>query len=258
MSKEYWSNRLSVLIRTMLALAFVLGQTAWAGQSQNSAHKPRPNADAKTKQPPTNGSTAAAANSQSTEEEIATEENSSNRDDSRQGGHHEGIKVHGHWTIEVRSPVGELVTHREFENALDSSGGRELAQYLARTVTVGQWNVGLIAAPNTFFIDEPGPAASAPNPGTVIGVLTVSVLPNGALVLSGSGTAPISATITSVFSQPSACAPTIAPSMCNVASGNETGASLGTLPNLTFATLASPVSVAAGQTIAVTVNISFS
>jgi hypothetical protein len=43
-----------------------------------------------------------------------------------------------------------------------------------------------------------------------------------------------------------------------VASGNQTGASLGTLPQLTSATLPSPVAVAAGQTIAVTVIISFS
>ena len=33
------------------------------------------------------------------------------------GGPAEGIKVHGHWTIEVRDPDGTLVTHREFEKA---------------------------------------------------------------------------------------------------------------------------------------------
>ena len=31
---------------------------------------------------------------------------------------HEGIKVHGHWVIDVRNLDGKLVTHREFENAL--------------------------------------------------------------------------------------------------------------------------------------------
>lgn len=258
MSKKNWNNILNVLARTALAFMFVFGQNAWALQGQNAKDKPTSSAAAKSKQAPGNPSMAGGEKSQSTEEETATKENSSNRDNSQRGGQHEGIKVHGHWTIEVRNPDGKLVTHREFENALDSFGGRLLAQYLARTVTVGQWNVALTAAPTTFYIDEPGPAASAPNPGTVIGVLTVSVSPSGVLVLSGSGTASISATITSVFSQPSACAPTIAPSMCNVASGNETGASLGDLPFLTSATLASPVAVTAGQTIAVTVNISFS
>jgi hypothetical protein len=33
-------------------------------------------------------------------------------------GQSEGIKVHGHWTVEVRNPDGKLVTHREFENSL--------------------------------------------------------------------------------------------------------------------------------------------
>jgi hypothetical protein len=31
----------------------------------------------------------------------------------------ESIKVHGHWTIEVRNPDGKLVKHVEFENSLD-------------------------------------------------------------------------------------------------------------------------------------------
>jgi len=38
-------------------------------------------------------------------------------------GQHEGIKVHGHWTIEVRNPDGKLVSHTEFENALVQPGG---------------------------------------------------------------------------------------------------------------------------------------
>jgi hypothetical protein len=37
-------------------------------------------------------------------------------------GQQEGIKVHGHWTIEVRKPDGKLVTHREFENSLAPIG----------------------------------------------------------------------------------------------------------------------------------------
>ncbi|HSP63214.1 MAG TPA: hypothetical protein VLQ90_09555, partial [Pyrinomonadaceae bacterium] len=38
------------------------------------------------------------------------------------GGQKEGIKVHGHWTIDVRNPDGTLVTHREFENDLQADG----------------------------------------------------------------------------------------------------------------------------------------
>jgi hypothetical protein len=256
MNKKNWSNILSALSRTALAFVFVFGQTAWAMQAQTVKDKPTSNAAAKSNQASGIPSTTAGAKSQSTEEETPTE-TSPNRKNSQHGGQHEGIKVHGHWTIEVRNPDGSLATHREFENALDTLGGRVLAQYLARTVTVGQWNVGLGGA-IAFFIDEPGPAAGAPNPGTVIGVLTVSALPNGTLVLSGTGTVPTSTTITFVFSQPSSCAPSIAPSTCNVASGNQTGASLGNLPFLTEAPLSPPVAVTAGQTIAVTVNITFS
>jgi hypothetical protein len=38
-----------------------------------------------------------------------------------QGGPQEGIKVHGHWVIEVRNPDGTLSTRREFENGLSGS-----------------------------------------------------------------------------------------------------------------------------------------
>jgi hypothetical protein len=256
MSKKNWSNILSGLARTALAFAFVFGQTAWAGQSQNAKDKTGLNGNSKAKANASQG-VGPAAKARAAEEETATAQAPSSEKNPSRGGQHEGIKVHGHWTIEVRNADGTLVTHREFENALTSSGGGELASYLARSSTVGQWNVGLVGA-SVLFIDEPGPAAGAPNPGTVIGTLTVSAPANGTLVLSGSGTAPLSTTITSVFSEPSACQPTLAPSACNVASGNQTGAALGSLPAFTSATLPSPVDVTAGQTIAVTVTISFS
>ena len=35
------------------------------------------------------------------------------------GGMGEGIKVHGHWTIDVRNPNGSLASHTEFENKLE-------------------------------------------------------------------------------------------------------------------------------------------
>lgn len=62
---------------------------------------------------------------------------------SSQGGPKEGIKVHGHWTIEVRNPDGKLVTHREFENGLSSTA--PLAALLGRTKTVGAWAIKLFS-----------------------------------------------------------------------------------------------------------------
>jgi hypothetical protein len=57
------------------------------------------------------------------------------------GGQKELIKVHGHWTIDVRNPDGKLVTHREFENALTASGAENLSDFLARKGTVGEWAI---------------------------------------------------------------------------------------------------------------------
>lgn len=56
----------------------------------------------------------------------------------------EGIKVHGHWTIEVKNPDGKVVTHREFENSLVSpNGGQFLAGVLVGSITVGNWYIEL-------------------------------------------------------------------------------------------------------------------
>ena len=54
-----------------------------------------------------------------------------------------GVKVHGHWIIEVRNPDGSLVTRREFENEIQVSGVATLASLLARTATPGAWAIGL-------------------------------------------------------------------------------------------------------------------
>ena len=34
---------------------------------------------------------------------------------------HQGVKMHGHWVIDVRNPDGTLTAHRDFENTLESS-----------------------------------------------------------------------------------------------------------------------------------------
>jgi hypothetical protein len=50
-------------------------------------------------------------------------------------GQHEGITVHGHWTIEVRNPDGKVVTHREFENSVVPGNGPEALE----TMILGVW-----------------------------------------------------------------------------------------------------------------------
>ena len=56
----------------------------------------------------------------------------------------DGIKVHGHWAIDVRNPDGTLSSHNEFENAL-INGGQALAVILSKAAPVGVWRVRLLA-----------------------------------------------------------------------------------------------------------------
>ena len=60
------------------------------------------------------------------------------------GGQKEGIKVHGHWTIDVRNPDGKLVSHREFENALTVIGATSFANILGRQRTPYLWSILLL------------------------------------------------------------------------------------------------------------------
>ena len=71
------------------------------------------------------------------------------------GGQVEGIKVHGHWTIEVRNPDGTLVTRREFENALTPFGAVSLAGIFVRALIPGQWRITL---------EGSGPGGTADSP----------------------------------------------------------------------------------------------
>lgn len=56
----------------------------------------------------------------------------------------EGIKVHGHWTIEIRNPDGSLASHSEFENSLADSGKWHLAGILGKFYTVDAWEIVLV------------------------------------------------------------------------------------------------------------------
>lgn len=55
----------------------------------------------------------------------------------------EGIKVHGHWVIEVRRPDGRLFSHTEFENSLvgGSTGTSWLPVFFAQGLVLGEWGI---------------------------------------------------------------------------------------------------------------------
>jgi len=175
----------------------------------------------------------------------------------------EGIKVHGHWTIDIRNPDGKLVERREFNNALEPGGGESLGGLLQRTHKMGEWKIVFgsanppclfnsettsychIFAPNT----QSGPAS---DPNAFKTLTTESQgYPTMATVLSGTATAARTGAIDLVSTSLSKCAYDTQ-GVCNP---NLLGNGFGVF---TRTTLATPINVVAGQIIQVTVVISFS
>lgn len=256
MSNE-WTKSIGVVGRMLLAFAVILSQAAFAGQNQRSQDKAEPSAKASAQQAGEKQTPAATTPKVQTEEAkgeaaqgVVAEEKPS-RD-----GSHEGIKVHGHWTIEVRNPDGALVAHHEFENSYQ--GGNFLPLVLARSQSVGPWAIILTAnstsvcaggvSPGCFMVEPAYPGARSQFPNTS---LTLSSSGTAA-VLMGSTTAASSGSIVSVATSNVLCAPTTAPaSPCSGGGGSIIG-------NVTGTNLATPIAVSAGQIIQVTVAISFS
>jgi hypothetical protein len=164
----------------------------------------------------------------------------------------EGIKVHGHWTIEVTNPDGTLAERREFENALWGSGGTLLASLISRQVTVNTWGIILTApsldlspflladsSPTEGYITESNYTASCPCIFKNLTVDTPSSGTNaGKAVFSGNATAQRGGQINQVKT--------------SVLWGS------GYAGTFTYTTLSSALSLTTGQQINVTVVISFS
>ncbi|HKW34183.1 MAG TPA: hypothetical protein VJN92_14320 [Candidatus Acidoferrum sp.] len=242
--------------RLLLAYLLVFAQCVWAGQGQES--KDRSGSGAK--QAAASQSPTAAAKTSAAEEETAAAENRSSKQDSHRGGQHEGIQVHGHWTIEVHNSDGTFATHREFENSLAGGGSFVLSTVLARTNSVGLWQINLGGA-------NGGPCPGSANAGdciiqengspitgaSIFNGLTVTTTTGagGLNILQLSGSAPTgSGQITKVQTFLNACpGGGCAPS---TSGGSVTAGYLFTQAVI------SPINVISGQTVAVTVVISFS
>jgi len=78
-------------------------------------------------------------------------------------GQQEGITVHGRWVIDVKNPDGKVVTHREFENAIQPFGMAYLAALLGGNNSSGGLSI-LLNGANAFF--------EGPNSQTPIGFTT--------------------------------------------------------------------------------------
>lgn len=171
----------------------------------------------------------------------------------------DGIKVHGHWTIVIRNPDGSIASRHEFENSL-SMGDQVLAGVLGHTMTVGPWSV-LIRdvcighSPNggnqqggcsIHEANFPGFPMSESFPDLTVKLSGTTKL--NALILSGSAKSTNGGQVFRVETIATTCPATTLPADCGT-----------TAHNFIFTSQdISPIIVQAGQSIDVTVQLSFS
>jgi len=148
-------HRSILALAALVALVFVPAGPSRA-QSQSAASKPTVTgvgASTSNQVAPANTATIA----QAARLQPAVESTDSTGQSAPQG-RHEGITVHGHWTIEVRNPDGTLASRRAFDNELINSGSTLLGNLLAGTVAPGGWEL-ILAGTNPTQVP-----ASQPNP----------------------------------------------------------------------------------------------
>lgn len=205
-----------------------------------------------------------------------------------------GIKVHGHWVIKVYNPDGKLVSHSEFENKLQPAGQLEIAALLSGYVP-GDWEIQLDAAQpqqkpictNSDYTSGVGPCdivetggyfqtTACPGRGdqcfpTLQVVNPVQTVPpftqSNTVNLQGTATSATAGEITDVQTEMEVCYPTVTPSVCQTGNGILTSGVFTAVSLPTSNTTATPcggtgqiscaVPVAAGQTVNVSVTISF-
>ena len=285
LSKGEWKKWLGVVGRMLLAYALVFSQGALAGQNEQAKDKPAGSQKIAAQNPaaqPKASATAPTKASVEAEESEGTVAEKRGPDDPA----HQGIKVHGHWIIDVRNPDGTLVAHREFENSLVIQGAAFLAAALSGTQTQGPWVVMLddnstIGGPCLRPVNSGGPPPVNVGGGFVFGVGAFTCLiddnrlpdpkspgifptlnvtatnPNLSqqLILTGSATAERNGIVSNVNTINLTCAPTTTTSAC--VSGTGIPAAVNAVSTFTGATTQT-LQVSTGQTIAVTVTLSFS
>jgi len=179
----------------------------------------------------------------------------------------EGIKVHGHWKIEIFNPDGKRVSITEFENSLVTLGESYIIRLLSGQSVYGNWGVELDASTGTKPCNDDG---DPPTPVSCkigesggyylsmnLDSLNLNVVGNWStsprqIVLSGSVTAANASQIDIVNTTSSFCnSTTVSIDTCR--STNNT-----VWQNFTTTTPGTPPSVVAGQLIQVTVTVSFS
>lgn len=105
-----------------------------------------------------------------------------------------GIRVHGHWTIEVRNADGQIDGRYEFENALTNDGAVSLANLIGLGQDVGSWSIQWqVSTPDGISV-----YAVAEPPG---GDLAVADQGDGTIQITGSMASPRTGDLVGVFTQ---------------------------------------------------------
>ena len=195
----------------------------------------------------------------------------------------QNLKMHGHWIIDIKNPDGTLVQHHEFDNSIQYDGQNYLIGLMSGYGAAGPWeiyfsSVGAVAGTSPCNTGEFPYCAivysTTSQPGAFVcaGLYTcatgLTITPafgvGPTLTLSGSIAATQAGSIGFVGTGMSACGgaagtngyptaiSTVTPTQCYASTTTSFG---GTA---TSTTLGSPISVAKGQIMQVTVVLSFS
>lgn len=195
----------------------------------------------------------------------------------------EGIKVHGHWVMDLKDKDGKVIEHRDFQNSLDRNNGTNLLIDLLTGVTVGgNMEIDAIKSASTGTFGGGGVSYAMFPAGTNVSSATCTtgtsgfnnsrfcfnnmtattqhdpVDSAGTLILHGQFTAAADVVIDTVQTRNGGCFVTsgdFGPAQCAA------GTNLPQLAQSIFVftgTGITPLTVLSGQTLAITVTISFS
>jgi len=166
----------------------------------------------------------------------------------------EGIEVHGHWVLKVRNPDGTLAAFRELDNALEPTGAETLARLLGGERSLGFWEVRLEPSVGGESICDNPVCVITESENTSEGPLyatashNLSVTRSGSeVVLEGSTTASRDGEVAVVTTMVGTCEATV----------SRTNSCLGDGVAFTKTRLEGPEALINGQTLSVTVTISF-
>lgn len=184
---------------------------------------------------------------------VAQQASASEKEEPRSGPS-DGIKVHGHWTIDIKNADGTQASHHEFENALGPDGAAGLSSLLGHGgETLIGWGMAILGSsqetsPCIGACVVVEPVVSAYNgQSAILNVTAPTSGPNaGKIVLSASVTAlthgDVGIVFTDLFSNPPGCAP----------------GTCFTDRAFSQRLLSIPIGISAGQIMQVTVVLSFS